>query len=192
MSRTALRLAARLGFVGFSLVLSALAFLRGNQLLGPGAGVAYLAITAGVLWILARSLALATTPSLLRAAVIAALAIPVGLAMGYPASINPDVQIFIDMQTTDRAARAELAAVFASDPAFAGLAASTVHLKAVNVTIRGSLPNRANLTRLRDRINRECPTLKQCPLHWQVVLREPGERVEGLDHELFRPARPGG
>jgi hypothetical protein len=189
MNRSAVRLTARLVFLALGAVLCTVAFRRGNHLLGPETGVAYLAVTAGVLWILARSFLLTERPSLVRAAVIAALSVPVGFAMGFPASINPDVQVFINKQATDRAARAELAAVFASDPAFGGLSISTTHLKVVNVTIHGTLKNHPDLSRLRDRIESKCHVVKLCPLHWDVTLREPGQRIVGLDSELFKADR---
>jgi hypothetical protein len=178
-------MAVRLVYVTFGVVLSAIAFLRGNYLFGPGCGVAYVAITAGVLWIFARSFTRTEKPSLVRAAVVAALSVPVGFAMGYPASINDDVQIVIDEQATDRAVRAELAAVFASDPAFGDLSTSTAHLKVVNVTIHGTLSSRADLSRLRDRIKNDCHAVKLFPLHWGVILRKSAQRIDGLDSDLF-------
>src|SRR4051812_44469664 len=105
---------------------------------------------------------------------VAALALPIGYAMAFPASLNPDVQVFIDKQATDRTARAELAAVFGSDPAFGGLSVSSIHLKVVNVTVQGSLATRVDLDRLQSRIVAECPTLGGRFLHWDVLLRDSG------------------
>lgn len=189
MRRTAPRRIARLAFATVSLVLIAAAFLRGDHLLGFVNGLLYAGVAAGLLWFLAQSLILTEKPSLVRAAVIVALSIPLGFVLADPASINPDVQHFIDKQATDRAARAELAAVFASDPAYRSLSISTTHLKVVNVTIRGSLDDRPDLDRLRERLASECPVTRRCPLHWDVMLRGRGQRLQGLDRELFKTDR---
>jgi hypothetical protein len=76
--------------------------------------------------------------------------------------------------------------VFASDSAFRDLSVSTVHLKPVNVTIRGTLTTRSDLDQLRARIIAECPALTRggCVLHWDVTLRDPAQRITGLDSEL--------
>src|SRR5687767_7837098 len=106
------RLIARLVFAAFSVALIAIAFLRGNYLLGIEFGVMYAVIGFGVSWYLARSLVLTEKPSLIRAAAIVVLSLPLAIVMADPAAINPDVQVFIDKQATDRAARRELRALF--------------------------------------------------------------------------------
>jgi hypothetical protein len=150
--------------VAILLVAAGGAFLRGDHLLGPRCGVAYAMVAAGLLWLFARS-------SGWRSIVIAAVAVPVAVVMADPASFNPDVQHFIDKHATDRAVRKELAAVFGSDPAYRDLSVSTQHLKVVNFTIRGSVANRADLDRLRERVGSECPTVGGCVLHWDVTTR---------------------
>lgn len=189
MKSTATRLVAWLAFAAVSAVLIPAAFLWGNHLLGLESGILYVVVTAGLLWLFARSFATPGRPSLWRAAAILAVSLPVGFVMADPAAVNPDVRHFIDKQATDRAARQELGAVFASDPAYGDLSISTTHLKAVNVTIRGSLNGRPDLDRLRARIVGECPVVDRCALHWDVTLRESGQRIDGLDSELFRAGR---
>jgi hypothetical protein len=184
MQHTITRSAAR-AFAAVGVVLVTVAFLRGNYLLGLDYGVACVVVTGGLLWFFARSSVLADKPSPVWAAVIAALSIPVGIVLAFPAWINPDVQYFINDQATDRAARAELSAVFASDPAYRDLSISTVHLKGLNVTIHGSLTDRSDLDRLRARIAGECADVHRRSLHWDVRLRNPPQRVDGVDSELF-------
>jgi hypothetical protein len=178
---------ARILFAAVGIALSAVAFLRGNYLLGTAWGVLYAATTLGLLWLLARSLASGRSLLLVRVALATALSLAVGFMMAWPASVNPDVQHFIDKQAVDRAARADLATVFASDPAYRGLSVSTFHLKPVNVTVRGTLGTRSDLDRLRARIVAECPALTRggCVLHWDVTVRDPAQRIHGLDSELF-------
>ncbi len=171
--------------------LAPVAFLRGDYLLGFGYGVTYALVAVGLVWFLARCLVLPDRPSPVGAAAVIVLSLPLGYVMAFPASVNPDVRHFIHQQADDRAARQELAAVFASDPAFRDLSVSTTHLKVVNVTVRGPLPGRPDLDRLRARVAGECPVLRRCPLHWDVTLRAAGQRVEGPDPELFKaPTRP--
>jgi hypothetical protein len=154
-------------------------FFRGSYLLGTDCGVMYAAITLGIMLLLARS----RTP--VRAAVVAALSLPAGFAMAWPASINRDVQHFINLHAIDRAARTELAVVFASDPAYQHLSTSSVRLKVINVTIQGSLGTHSDLDQLRSRIVRECPALGTCNLYSEIALRKSEQRVEGLDRDLF-------
>ena len=190
MKRLTSRSLLQLLFLAVGIALGVVAFLRGDYLLGPLCGAVYAAIAAGIVWIVARALTAEGGPAFVRAAVVVALSVPVGFAMADPAAINPDVQVFIGKQAADRAARRELAAEFAADPTFRDLWVTSVHLKAVNVTIHGSLPGRADLDRLRIRIIKDCPAARGCILHWDVTLRETGQRVNGLDSELFRGGKP--
>jgi hypothetical protein len=177
----------RVLFAAVGVGLCAVAFLRGYCLLGTAWGVLYVAATLGLLWLLARSLVSGGSLSFVRVALATALSLAVGFMMAWPASVNPDVRHFIDKQAVDRAARADLAAVFASDPAYRNLSVSTFHLKPVNVTVRGTLGTRSDLDRLRARIIAECPALTRggCVLHWDVTVRDPAQRINGLDSELF-------
>jgi hypothetical protein len=175
-------------FVAAAVAGVVVAFLRGNYLLGIGCGILYAIIAIVLFWLFARSRTPAGSVSVVRVGLMAVLALPVGYVMAFPASVNPDVQVFIDLQATDRRARAELSAVFASDPSNRDLSVSSVHRKVVNLTIRGSLATRTDLDRLRDRLAAECPALGECVLHWDVTLRDTGQRVDGLDRDLFQEA----
>lgn len=114
---------------------------------------------------------------------VVSLALLATFMMAYPAYFNPDIRYFIVKQATDRKVRAELAVVFASDPAFRDLSISSVHLKVVNISVQGSLRNRADLDRLRFRMIMECPALEDCSLGWDVTLRDSGQRIQGPDRE---------
>jgi len=188
MKPKATALIARLAASMLCLALIAAAFLRGNHLLGFSVGIFY-ALVAGVFcWFCGQSYMREGRPSLTGMVAMAFILLVIGFVMAFPAAVDPDVQHFIDDQATDRNARAELKHVFGSDPAFRRLSISTIHLKVVNVTICGALPSRRDLDRLRERVIRECRTLKLCPLHWDVTLRDTNEVIHGLDRELFSPA----
>ena len=165
-------------------------FLRGNYLLGFGCGAVYVVIALAILWLLARSRTPTGGVSVMRAGFVVAFALPVGYAMAFPASINPDVQLFIDDQATDRRVRAQLAAVFASDPVYHDLSVSSVHRKGIIITVRGSLRTRTDLEQLRSRLAEECPTFCECSLHWDVYLRDAEEPVSVPDRDLLQNAEP--
>ncbi len=167
-----------------------LAFLRGNYLLGLRYGVACAAIVVAILWLLARSRTARGSVAFVRAGFVLACAVPLGYAIAFPASLNSDVQVFIDDQATNRMVRHELAAVFACDPAYRELSVSSVRLKSVIFTVHGSLGTRADLERLRHRIAQECQTVRLGFLRWDVYLRDTREKVSGLDEDLFEDAEP--
>jgi hypothetical protein len=189
MNGRTLRSVTSLAFATACFALIAAAYLRGNYLLGFAYGGFYALITTALLVLLGQSFVYAEKPSLIRASFVVILLLAIGYAMAFPASIHPDNQIFIDMQATDRSARAELQSVFKTDPAFGKLSISTMHLKIINICISGSLPDRDDLARLRDRIAGECPTAKQCVLHWSVTLRDTRQKIDGTDRELFEAER---
>jgi hypothetical protein len=83
----------------------------------------------------------------------------------------------------------ELLAIFQSDPAFAHIAISTMHRKGVGMTLSGSLPRHADYERLRDRIRNECPAVAHCALHWDVIIRDSNEKIDGYDRDLFAAKR---
>ena len=179
-------LACRVLLVVVGCVACVAAYLRGNELLGPVVGGLY-AVTAALLLLLAhRSRTAAGRVSPLRLVWVAVLAVPLGVALAFPTALNPDVQVFIDKTATERAARRELAALFASDPAFLGLSVSAIHLKVVNLIIKGSLASEEALRRLRSRVFAECPTAAGCVIHWELTFRDTGRRIDGTDRELFR------
>lgn len=176
---------ARLAIALVGIALMTVAFLRGNYLLGFRCGIIYALVAAAIVWLFAQSFTRKGKASRIQMISVVILAVPVGYAMAFPATINSDVQYFIDDQATDRTVRAELKHVFESDAAFADLSISTTHLKVVNVAIYGALPTRDDFRRLRRRINNECPTLELCPLHWDIRLRDTNEHIDGLDRDLF-------
>jgi hypothetical protein len=188
--RVAWRIVPRLLFAAAAVAGAFVAFFRGNYLLGLGCGIEYAAIALALFWLFARSRTPAGGVSVLRVVFVLVFALTVAFTMAFPASISPGVRFSIDRQATDRRARAELAAVFESDPAYRDMSVSAVHLKVVNITVRGSLRTRADLNRLRSRIASECPALGECFLHWDVILRDSGQQVGGLDGDLLREAEP--
>ncbi len=152
----------RLALITGSITLVVIAFLRGNYLLGIETGAAYALVAAGILALLTQE------NSRWIVALLAVLSVPVAIVMAYPAWFSPDLQHFIDKQATARAVRESLHQVFDSDPAFADLSVSTVHLKVVHFTIHGSLHTKADFERLRrlivhNRLVRGCPFPMRLP-----------------------------
>lgn len=155
-----------------------IAFLRGNFLLGLDGGTAYVVVVAGLLSLFVNSLRRQQRAARLQQMILALLVIPIGFVLAFPAWINPEIQVFINKQSIDRNVRQELNRVFDSDPAFTELSVDTTHLKVVNVTISGSLPTNDDSKRLLKYLESDCPTLKLCPLHWKVRLRDSKEWIQ--------------
>ena len=180
------RSSARLLFAAAGAPVVVAAFLRGNYLLGLVCGAVYAVIAVAILWLLARSRIPAGGVSVMRAVFVVTFALPIGYALAFPASINPDVQSFVD----NHRARAELADVLESAPVYRGLSVSPRPPKEVYITVHGSLGTRGEFEQLRSRLGEECPTLGECGLDWDVYLRDARETVSGLDDELFEDAKP--
>lgn len=185
MSGVAFRRVSRICFAAVVVAVAAAAFVRGNYLLGPATGIAYAVITLALCWLVSRARTRSGVISTPQMTLAVAIALPVGYGMAFPASINRDVQYFIDRQATDRRVRSELAAVLSSDSAYNDLAVSSLQSKCVLITISGALPSRAALVRLRSRIIDECPAIGQCLLRWEVTLQDTGLRIDGADSDLF-------
>lgn len=182
MKRSVFRTNALL-FLGTASVLCIAAFLRGNYLLGPWYASLYVVVTLGLLWLLFRSFTHTSRPSLARLSLVLVSCLLAGFAMAFPAAINPDMQVFIDHEASARTARAELAKVFAADLAFGDLSANSVVLRAVTITVQGSLAKRADFDRLRSRVVEECPALTRCFLRWEITIHDPAQRIDAWDPE---------
>ena len=163
------------------------AFARGNHVLGVGYGIGFAVVIGGVLYVVARA-ALESERhrmALPLSVVVVLLVAPMALILSFPAWVSPDMRHFVEKQRIDRSVRSELRAVFSSDSRFADLGVSTMQLKCVNVTIRGTVAKKGDLQLLRSRVFDQCDHLSLCILHWDVRDRETGAMVEGLDSELF-------
>ncbi len=163
------------------LLLAIAAYCRGQYLLGFPAGILYGIVVFGVVWLLARSVH--RKPLSVQAVVFALILTPIVSILAFPATINPDVRHFIRKQETDRTLRAEIDRVIHSHPDFGELSVKTTHLKVVNITIKGTFRDHNALRQFRHRILSECPTLKLCPLHWDVRIQD--DVIQGLDLQLF-------
>ncbi|MBN1909760.1 MAG: hypothetical protein JW818_08475 [Pirellulales bacterium] len=166
----------RIGVVLAFATIPMAAFLRGDFLLGPFAGVVY-AITASYIQgvVLLRS----QWPRWLRG-LVAVLAIPLAYVLWFPADVNPDVQHFVDKQACEREVHSRLHAIFKSDARFSRLSVSTKQTKCIVATIHGSIDNREDLFLLRSRVldkSDPVPALIQC----DVKLRHNGATIEGID-----------
>jgi hypothetical protein len=162
------------------------AFVRGNQLLGVGVGVIYAIVALMMALITIRALLQRPLPKI-RIAVHALFAIPVAFAFAFPASINPDVQIFVDKLALERTARSELAVVFNSDSAFASVYVSVVQFKCVNVNISGSVQTKRDLLRLQSRILENCQSIDRCCVNWRIYVADDSIFYAARDDETLQP-----
>jgi len=176
----------RLQVVAIAVVGAVAISLRGNYLLGPAYGTLCAALMLALVWLLTRSLKADEGTSRVRVALVLLFATTVGLTLAFPASVNGDVKHLIKKHAIDRLAHKELLTVLKSDPSFRDLAVSSRQLKIVNVYLRGSVATRNDFDRLRSRISKECPTVRGCFLHWDVLLRDSQACVDDTD----RPEPP--
>jgi hypothetical protein len=174
-----------ISFIAFILA----AYCRGAYLLGQGAGLTYAVVASLITVLFCRTLYRSPLPKL-RLVVLVLFTIPVSLAFAFPTYVNPDVQHFVNKETTDRNARRELATLFASDSAFRELGVSTTHLKVVNVEIYGAVPTKSDLERLRSTVLGQCKFVDHCFVHWRVHVRENSTTYTALGDDAF-DAAPG-
>lgn len=146
-------------------------FCRGNYLLGVGTGLAYAVVASLVAILFIRALSHSPPPKL-RIYLLLVFALPISLAFAFPMVLNPGVQHFLDKQTVDRNARAELAKLFAQDQAYGDLGVVITHLKCVNVEIRGSVLSRRDLDCLRSQVLDQCEFADHCFIHWHIHVRD--------------------
>ncbi len=172
------------GMAGVAFVMGA--YLRGNYLLGIDVGIWYAAVALMMVGLFARVL-WQTPVSKIKLALLVLFTIPVCFGFAFPAFINPDVQVFVSRHKQDRVVRSELRAVFGEDPAFSSLSISTTQLKILNVEISGSVPRRADLTRLRHRVFEHCGSAKGCHLDWRIQVRDDGKTYVARNNNAFAP-----
>lgn len=165
-------------FISFVLA----AYSRGNFLLGRGTGIVYAFVATLIVVLFIRALAQSPV-SKLRLVCLILFALVVSIAFAFPALLNSDIQHFINKQTADRTARAELSRVFGADAAFRDLSVSTIHLKAVNVTIHGEVPMKTDLDRLRSQVLDHCSFVDKCGLNWRIRVRDESQTYTGQDRE---------
>lgn len=134
MSRHGLKNCCLVG--GFTIA----AFTRGNYLLGQVAGIAYALVAFGISIFVTSELSQRSAATGHRTLCIAATVL-VSLALSFPAFISSDIQISLEKQAIDRATRADLNSLFASDPRYSDLSLKTRHLKLVVVTVSGVVEN---------------------------------------------------
>lgn len=171
----------RIIFTTIATSIVVVAFWRGNQLLGIACGVSYVLIALALIWLLVRSSSFREGGSVFRLALALLFTASVGFCMTFPASINWRVQYAIKQHTIDRDAKRELVSLFGKDHAFGGLSVSSVQLKTLNIIIHGSIAERSDFDRLRTRIGDECPAVGKCILHWDIVLRDSGVRIDEVE-----------
>jgi hypothetical protein len=171
-----------MAFIAFLLA----AFSRGNYLLSTGAGITYAVIALMIIVLFTRAMRETPVPKILIAYLIL-FSVPVCLAFAFPTYINSDVQIFVDRQSEDRVARAELHAVFAEDPAFSDLSISTTHLKVVNVEISGTVPSKADLDRLQQLVFERCGFVEHCFVQWRIRVGNDSMMYVARNDDAFVP-----
>lgn len=175
-----------IGIAALFLSLVSIAFVRGDYLLGWGYGCLFGFIVAGAVYLFAWPAGQSPGKRRANRLIVVFVAFPLLIVLSFPMMINPTIRPLIEDQRVERAVRSELYGIFGSDIRFAHLTVSTRHLKTINVTISGPIPNKFDLRDLRTRIANEAVHAARCILHWDLVDQHTGEVIRCLDSELRR------
>ncbi len=142
------------------------AYVRGEYLFGVPGGVLYALAATAIAGLFHRGITYKPFPKK-RLILLTLFTIPVVLHFAFPTYLNPNAGYVVHKHAQDRNARAELAALFASDPAYHDLSVSTQHTKVIVVEIRGSVPTNDDLARVHAQVQ-ECKLIEHCFVRWEV------------------------
>lgn len=175
MSRHGLKNCCLVG--GFTIA----AFARGNYLLGQVAGISYTLVAFAIAIFVASELSRTAEPKGHRTLCIAA-AVLVSLALSFPAFISSDIQISLEKQAIDRAVRADLNSLFASDPQYSDLSLKTRHLKLVVVTVSGVVENTNIIETLANRLKVVSVQHPMVIVEWELTCRDTSITIHSFDY----------
>lgn len=156
------------------------AYARGDYLLGWDVGIAYALVAVAVaLCVVSAGLRRPTAPWPFAFAI--AGAVVVGLVLFYPASVNSDVDIFIQKQADDRSVRSELYALFESDPQYSGLSLTTWHAKVVVATVSGVVQDLDVVDELATHLKVVSKHHPMVVVDWELTCRDSGRTIDTSD-----------
>lgn len=161
---------------GFSIA----AFARGNYLLGQVAGIAYALVAFAIAIFVTSELSQRAEAKRHRTFCIAAMVL-VSLALSFPAFISSDIQLSLEKQAIDRATRADLKSLFASDPEYSDLSLKTRHLKLVVVTVSGVVENSNIIEPLANRLKAVSVQHPMVMIEWELTCRDTGSTIHSFD-----------
>lgn len=173
---------ARLWWLGVSAFVICVLFFRGNYLLGTSTAVAFAFISLAIATIGYRNL-IAQRTSRAGIVVYSVFSICCVAVMVSPASFSPTLQHFIDKQAAERTARNQISALIRDNAEYRDIRIETEQLKAVFVSIEGSVPDRLTADRLVADLSRMDFT-EYCILHGKIAIRDSGEIREFTDDDL--------
>lgn len=169
---------------GISAAVVCAVFFRGNYLLGASTGITFAIISFGIAAIGYRNL-IAMRPSRIVVVFYSLFAISCFIVMFTPSSFSPTLQHFINKQAADRTARAEIAALIRGDAEYRDIRIEVQQLKAVFVSIKGTVPHRGAVDRLIADLS-QLDFTRYCSLHGLITIRDTGEVREFTNGDLSR------
>jgi hypothetical protein len=168
-----------------------LAFLWGDFLMGESMGWWFAVQAACGAGLVVWCLVIAKRASLWRDAAVAALTLRIVVGLVFPTLFQPTCQKLIDQRATQRLLSSQLNAILPSDPAFDDVSISVSGFDLFTPTIRGSLPCRADVDRLRRQIYAKhsaiCMYMGAC--QWDVRIQQSDQKLSGCDNDLFPVSR---
>jgi len=159
------------------------AYSRGHYLLGWQVGAFYSLFTFLLLTQGTRYFFQSPLPKL-RIAILAITCIPLACVMAFPSYFVPNAGYLINDHRTDQDGRTELAAVFASDPAFKQIQVTTFRTRIVGFKISGKIPTKNDLKRLRTLIH-DCENTNY--VSWNIYVIDESKTYNELKDSDFDP-----
>ncbi len=173
-----------LGLASIAFVISA--FSRGNYLINTGVGTTYAVVALLIVVLIASAIRETPFPKL-RLTFFVLFSILVCLAFAFPMYISFDLRSLVETKSKARDARNQLHAVFSEDSAFANLSFSTTHRKIVYVEISGTVPNRADLDRVKQTVYERCDFVEHCFVKWRIRVRSDLRMYIAKNDDAFVP-----
>lgn len=183
-----LRVLVPSAFVALS---TGLAFVWGDYLMGERMGWWFAVQAACGAGLVVWCLVIAKRASLWRDAAVAALTLRIVAGLVFPTLFQPDCQTLLDQRATRRELSNQFNAIISSDPAFREVSISVSGSDVFTPAIRGSLPCRADVDRLRHQIYSKhsavCLYMGAC--QWDVRIQQSDQKLSGCDNDLFTEGR---
>lgn len=164
-------------------------FIRGNYLLGFGAGNLFALLAAGTLFVVWRVFSLHRKFQVLRRFVAIVFAVSILTFLAFPAYFSPGLARVIENHDDVRVTRPQLADILSGDPRFSKLHYVFDFRRSVDVEICGRIKSESDLLALREEVFRHCPKISTGRLFWKLSIEESGTKHQGWDRDIFGHAK---
>ena len=161
------------------------AFFRGNQLLGAGAGIVYTILSGGTCFLLVTAFCTKRKTNRFGRVFIAIFAVAIFAIGNFPAQFSPALGSFVEIRQQEIENNRLLRKILTTDPGYENLEFESIRWKCVVYVIRGELDSDSDLNELRHRIFSQCPGISQRWLYWKLIVKESGKFYDECDLAIF-------